>query len=478
MLRFRSIMLRIIFLHAVALLVTAILLPFVLYWSLDADVERLQQGAMREQAERIARYLTATPTGAWSLDLPASLRDQFSEAYGRYSYAVLDDAKTVIFSSHAEHAPLYPINDDNASIAFFETPTPRGGRTISGASLKYDVDDKTAWVQVAEDLSHRDVLLDDVVANYFHQVRWITIPTLLLLLAIDFVIFRRAVRPLLHASEQARSISPTRIDVRLPTGDIPNEIQPLVVAVNQALDRLERGFRAQRDFAADAAHELRTPLAILRTRIETLPDKDVAQTLAQDVAGMTRVVNQLLDAAELETIIIDPAEKADLRDICIEIAGFIAPLALARGKRVAVTGTDAPVIIQGNAEMLRRAVRNLVENAFNHTSDDSIVEIMVTATGTVSVLDRGPGVAASEREIIFERFWRRDRRVGSAGLGLSIVKRIVQAHGGTITVDNRAGGGADFSMHFPVLHTDVRSDGIAPKPVAQASSASAEALDS
>lgn len=448
--RFRSILLRIIFLHAVALLVTAVLLPLVLYWSLDADVARLQQGTMREQAERLARYLKAAPTGAWSLELPVSLLDQYSQAYGRYSYAVLDEARAVIFSSHQERAPLYPIDDVSRPITFFETPTPRGGRTVSGASLKYGIDDRTAWVQVAEDLSHRDVLQDDVVANYFHQVRWITIPTLLLLLAIDVVIFRRAVRPLLRASEQARNIGPTRIDVRLPTDNIPSEVRPLVVAVNQAFDRLERGLRAQSDFAADAAHELRTPLAILRTRIETLPDKSVAQPLAQDVAGMTRVINQLLDAAELETTVVDPSETADLREVCVEIATFIAPLALARGIRIAVTGTDAPVVIQGNAEMLRRAGRNLVENALNHTSEGSVVEIMVTANGTVSVLDRGPGVPVDEREIIFERFWQRNRRIGTAGLGLSIVKRIVDAHGGTITVENRPGGGADFSMHFPV----------------------------
>jgi len=446
--RFRSIMLRIVFLHAIALLVTAILLPLALYWSLSANVQRLQQGAMQEQAARIARYLRVTPDAGWRLDLPAALRDQYSEAYGRYSYAVLDKAGKVLFSSRAEGAPLYPINNEAASVTFFETPTRRGGRAVSGANLKSDIDGQTAWVQVTEDLSHRDVLVDDVAAGYFYQVGLITVPTLLLLLATDIAIFRRAVRPLLRASEQAQSISPTRIDVRLPTDDIPSEISQLVIAVNQALDRLERGFRAQRDFAADAAHELRTPLAILRTRIETLPDKSVAQDLLQDVIGMTRVVNQLLDAAELEMIVIEPDETADLCEICVEIAGFIAPLALARRKRVAVTGIDAPVIVRGNAEMLRRAVRNLVENALNHTADGSAVEIMVKGSGTVSVLDRGPGIRPEEREVIFERFWRRERRNGTAGLGLSIVKRIVEAHGGTITVENRSTGGANFSMHF------------------------------
>lgn len=453
MLRSKSILRRIIFLHAVALLVTAILLPIILFWSLGQDVERLQQGGMREHAERIARYLNLEPAGNWSLELPASLRDQYSEAYGRYSYVVLDDAKNAIFTSHSGPAPLYPVKDDPALIEFFESSIPGGGRSITGASLKVNVDGRIAWVQVAEDLSHRDVLLDDVVANYFSRVLWITVPTLLLLLAIDFVIFRRAVRPLLHASEQAQSISPKRIGVRLPTNDIPNEIRPLLLAVNQALDRLEQGVRAQRDFAADAAHELRTPLAILRARIESHPDKEAGKILVRDVTAMTRVVNQLLDATELETIVIDPTERADLHEICVEIAGFMAPLALARGVRVAVTDIAKPVIIQGNSEMLRRAVRNLVENALNHTKDDSTVKIVLTPDGTVSVRDRGPGVAPDEREIIFDRFWRRDQRLG-AGLGLSIVKRIVDAHGGTVTVENRLGGGAVFSMHFAVVsHT-------------------------
>ena len=307
----------------------------------------------------------------------------------------------------------------------------------------------TVWVQVAEDLAHRDVIIDDIVADFFKRVGWITLPMLLFLLAIDIAIFRRALRPLLKASEMAKEITPRRTDVRLSPQNIPREILPLVQAVNQALDRLAAGFRVQREFTADAAHELRTPLTILRARIDALVDRSIATALHKDIEGMARIVSQLLDIAELETLSIDPSEKADLRAICAEVAELAAPLALAQHKSIALSGTENPVWIHGNPEMLSRAVRNLVENAINHSPSGTSVEIVVEAGGTVHVLDEGPGIKDDDREMIFRRFWRQDRRrAGSAGLGLSIVQRIADAHAAIITVENRPTGGADFSLSF------------------------------
>ncbi|MDO8979131.1 MAG: ATP-binding protein [Afipia sp.] len=457
MFRFKSITSRILFLHVVAVVVTAILMPLVLYWFLNRDVENLQRHTMREQAESLARHLALRPDGDWSLDLPARLRDQYSEAYGRYAYAVLDDAGRVLFSSRKDSVPIFSIENHSTEAAFPETR--RGNRIISGnslhkisgISLRKDQGGRTVFIQVAEDLAHRDVLIDDVVANFFPQVAWITLPILLLLLAIDSLIFRRAMQPLLRASDRARHINPTQIDVRLPIEDIPREILPLVTAVNQAFDRLEQGFRRQREFTADAAHELRTPLAVLRARIETLPDKDAVKALHLDIEDMSRVVGQLLDAAELETLVIDPDDRADLHEVCADLVGFIAPLALAQQRTVALTGAEGAVWIKGNAEMLRRAIRNLVENALKHAPIETEVEIVVGEQGTVSVLDEGEGVANIDRDLIFQRFWRRDRQnSGGAGLGLSIVKRIVEAHCGTVRAENRLTGGANFSMRFPL----------------------------
>ncbi len=451
MLRFPSILSRIMLLHGVAVVITAIFMPLALYWALSTDVQNLQRWAMREEAESLAHHLVPRPDGRWSLDLPAGLRSQFSEAYGRYAYAVLDDAGRVLFSSRKDGTPIFPEDERGSDLAFLETQ--RDDRTIFGASLQREADGRTVWVQVGEDLGHRTVLIEDVAANFYQHVGWITVPILLALLATDIVIFRRAVRPLLRASNRAEHISPTRIDVRLPTDDIPREIRPLVIAVNRALDRLEQGFRRQREFAADAAHELRTPLAVLRTRIETYPDRRVADALLRDLDGMSRVVSQLLDAAEIETLVVAPGETADLRKISAEVAQFIAPLALAQGKSIGLTGTEKPVPIDGNAEMLSRALRNLVENALKHTPEGTDVEIIVGDDATVAVLDRGEGVPEAKRALIFDRFRRGDSRgSGGAGLGLSIVKRIMDAHGGTVTVADAPAGGAQFTLRFASPH--------------------------
>src|SRR6516164_1817801 len=447
MIAFKSIFSRIIFLHVIALVITAIVMPVVLYWFFKWAANDLHDQAMHEQAQLVAHYLVLRPDGNWTLDLPPALEDIYSPAVGRYAYAVIDDTGRVLFSSLKDRSPIFPTDPRASDVTYLESR--RGKAAFSGVSLVKQMDGRKVWVQAGEDLAHRDVIVDDIVADFFKRVGWITLPILLFLLAIDIVIFRRALRPLLNASEMAKKINPRRTDVRLPPEEIPKEILPLVEAVNQALDRLEAGFRVQREFTADAAHELRTPLTILRTRIDALTDQGVSKALHKDIDGMARIVNQLLDIAELETLSIDPLERADLRAICAEVAEFAAPLALAKGKNIALSGSEASVWVNGNPEMLSRAIRNLVENAINYSPPGTTVEIVVESNGMVRVLDEGPGIKEDERELIFQRFWRRDRRrTGNAGLGLSIVQRIADTHAAIISVENRPTGGANFSLSF------------------------------
>jgi signal transduction histidine kinase len=444
---FRSIFSRIIFLHVIAMVITAIFMPLALYWFVRSAANDLHDEAMREQADLVAGYLVPRTDGGWTLDLPPSRQAFYAPEYGRYAYAILDDGGRVLFSSLPDRSPVFVQDPRSPDIRFVQTR--HGNVAMSGVSLPRRIAGRMVWVEVGEDLAHRDVIIDDVVADFFKRVGWITLPILLFLLAIDIAIFRRVLRPLVNASEMAKQINPRRTDVRLSPQDIPKEILPLVQAVNQALDRLEAGFRIQREFTADAAHELRTPLTILRSRIDTLADRETSKALHRDIEGMARIVSQLLDIAELETFSIDPQEKADLHTVCAEVAEFAAPLALAQGKDIALSGTETPVWVSGNAEMLSRAIRNLVENAINHSPPKATVEIVVADDGTVRVLDEGPGIKDDERELIFQRFWRRDRRrAGSAGLGLSIVQRIAEAHGATVIVENRPTGGAMFPLNF------------------------------
>ena len=450
MLRFKSIISRIVFLHVVAVAITSILMSLALSWLLSYETENIHHKAMQEQAASVGEHLSLTSGGRLELDLPLDLLGLYSQAYGRYSYAVIDDRGAVLFSSREDHAALFPGDTRSAPIEFLQQR--RGNATVSGASVKKTIGDKTVWIQTGEDLANRDVLIDDIVANFYKKVGWITLPILLVLLMTDIAIFRRALRPLREASEIAEGIGPARPGVRLPTEEIPSEVRPLVSAVNQGLDRLEEGFRIQRDFTADAAHELRTPLSVLRSRIDLLDDQDMRQALRQNVDGMAHIIGQLLDIAELDAVVVHSDDKADLQSVATEVAEFVAPLALAQGKDIALSGATEPVWVKGNPEMLGRAIRNLAENAINHTAAGSTVEFVVEGDGTVSVLDRGPGIGEDERQLIFRRFWRRDRRKqGSTGLGLSIVQRIAELHSAVITVENRKPNGARFSLKFVPL---------------------------
>jgi len=448
--RFKSIISRIVILHVVAVAITSVFMSLALSWLLNYATNTIHNEAMQEQALSVGEHLSVGADGHPELKLPQDLLGLYSQAYGRYSYAVIDDHGRVLFSSLRDNAALFPADARSSDVEFLQQRL--GDATVSGASIRKTVGGQTVWIQAGEDLANRDVLTDDIVADFYRDVGWITLPILLVLLIADIAIFRRALRPLREASEIASDIGPTRTDLRLPTDEIPREVRPLVSAVNLALDRLEQGFRIQRDFTADAAHELRTPLSILRTRLDLLEDKKIRQALQRDVEGMAHIISQLLDIAELDAFVVDPLEKADLRSVTAEVAEFLAPLALAQGKDVALLGTADPVWVKGNAEMLGRAIRNLSENAINHTAPGTTVEFIVDQNGTVSVLDQGPGVAEEERHLIFQRFWRRDRRkAGSTGLGLSIVQRIAELHSAVVTVENRDPSGARFSLKFKPL---------------------------
>jgi signal transduction histidine kinase len=445
--RFKSIISRIVILHIVAVVITSVLMSVALSWLLSYATDNIHDKAMQEQAVAVGEHLSTSPDGRLELNLPSDLLGLYSQEYGRYSYAIIDEQGRLLFSSLKDHAALFPIDRRASAITFLQQR--RGDATVSGASVRKTIGDRTVWIQAGEDLTNRDVLIDDIVANFYRNVGWITLPILLVLLVTDIAIFSRALRPLRDASEIAADIGPARPGVRLPTEEIPREVRPLVSAINQALDRLEEGFRIQRDFTADAAHELRTPLSILRTRIDMLDNCELRHALLRNVEGMARIVGQLLDIAELDAFVVDPNEKAELVSIAAEIAEFVAPLALSQGKDVALIGASGPVWVKGNTEMLGHAIRNLAENAINHTAVGSTVEFVVDNDGTVSVQDRGPGISEDERGLIFRRFWRRDRRKpGSTGLGLSIVQRIVELHAATITVENRNPKGARFSLKF------------------------------
>jgi signal transduction histidine kinase len=421
-------------------------MPLALYWLLNQAANSLHRDALRSQAATIASFLRPQPDGSVTLDIPPEIQPLYSGGYGLYAYAVLDPAGRVLFSSRSDGSALFSLDESSRGDWIERQRTT--GSVLFGVSVARPVGQRMYWIQVAQDLSHRDVIIDDVVTTFFPRVGWITFPILLVLLLIDILIFRRALEPVREASTTAAAIGPARTDVRLPEQAMPAEIVPLVHAVNQAFDRLEAGFRAQRDFTADMAHELRTPLAIMRARVDSLEPGPVRDALRTDLVNMTRTVSQVLDIAELESFVVGDA-KADLHAVCAEAVGFMAPLAVDMSKTISLTGAEGPVWVRGHAEALFRAVRNLVDNAIRHTPGGGSIEVHMSADGIVRVIDDGPGVPEAERESIFRRFWRRDRtQAESRGLGLAIVARVAETHDGSVTVDNLPGGGAVFTLRL------------------------------
>lgn len=299
------------------------------------------------------------------------------------------------------------------------------------------------------DASDVDALLHAMLDEFIFDIAWIIPIFVAATLLVGVFAIRRGLAPLRAAAAQAAAIEPSSISVRLPTDDLPTEVVPLVGAVNRALDRLEQGFTVQRRFTANAAHELRTPLAIITAALDGIEGDGDLVKLRQDVARMNRLVDQLLRVARLDGVAMDVSEDLDLAKIAADVVEYMAPIAIAQERSVALVGTDTAVHVRGNRHAIEDALRNLVENAMAHTPPHAEVTVEVAADGCISVADCGTGVRAEDLAHLFDRFWRGRESCGAgAGLGLAIVKEIMKAHGGDVAVSDNPGGGARFTLRF------------------------------
>ena len=263
------------------------------------------------------------------------------------------------------------------------------------------------------------------------------------------LVVRRNLRGVDAIADQADLIDVNQPGIRLSSERVPSELHSLVRAINSALQRLDDGIEHRQRFLADAAHELRTPIAILQTRIELLPDGPERTRLMLDVARLANLANQLLDLQRLEANRV-AFQPVDLVELAAQVTADMAPLAIAAGDEIAFDSQADSVMVQGDAASLSRALINLIQNAIVHGGKKTQIGVAVGRDGTLTVTDTGPGVAAQYREAIFEPFHRIIPLDQGAGLGLNLVKDIVARHRGRVTVADAPGGGALFEISLPM----------------------------
>ncbi|WVT76040.1 HAMP domain-containing sensor histidine kinase (plasmid) [Sinorhizobium chiapasense] len=262
------------------------------------------------------------------------------------------------------------------------------------------------------------------------------------------IIVRRAFAGLSDMVDQARKIDVDRRGARLSDHRVPAEVRPLVEAFNGALQRLDEGYERRQRFILDAAHELRTPVAILQTRLESMDAGPLRNRLLIDSNRIAGLAEQLLD---LERIDRDDADfiSLDLVSLCRDVAADLAPLALSAGCDLSFAPGVDQVLVRGDAGAIGRAVTNLVRNAIEHAG--GLITIRVERGGVIEVTDEGPGIPERERERIFEPFHRLQPRDHGAGLGLHLVSEIIGRHKGHICVVDEPSGGACFRINLPAV---------------------------
>ncbi|MBI3445689.1 MAG: HAMP domain-containing protein [Magnetospirillum sp.] len=426
----------------------AILLAYSwLWWKYHSAAEIQRDHFLMEEAVAVARSLGRSADGTFAVSLPPSTLASYASPSNGFRFAVRDRATGQILTQEGEGVGPLPALDSSPSLYRYNPDGP-GPILMFGAAAAMTVDGRPLVVQVEESGRDFDALTQALLEKFAEEGGWLGAPFLVAMLLVSLVTIRNSLAPLRQLSEKAAAIGPDTTDLRLPEADVPREILPLVHAVNSALDRIEAGFRIQRDFTADAAHELRTPLAVLRAHIDSLDDAATRNALAHDLDSMTRLINQLLAVARAEALTIAMDEQADLNAIAVDVGVFLAPMALQQGRMIEVI-EGAAIPVAGNAESIFNAARNLVENALTHTPAGGTITLQVDAPAILRVIDQGPGVPDELRDRIFQRFWRAERRKSGSGLGLAIVRQIMDAHGGQVVVENAKDGGAVFSLIFP-----------------------------
>lgn len=427
----------------IALITTVVTMSIAIHYG--RDIPELHQRTVFDLSSHIARELPPVATREEIEAIVARTNPIFTEHPEAYDWVVLDQSGELVAASHldsfkrAAFPPGMPPDE-------WSSPC---GEECWSAGKTYRKGD-SVWHVIAT--AHQDpagllwwLVLDEVLMHIILPI----LPFSILVLLATTGIINRILVPLHDLAAQARRVHSLH-DIRpLDATGAPIEVADLVHSLNNALGGLRDSIERERSFLMDASHALRTPLAAVKARLELDGEQVDVRRLRGDINALVRLTSQLLASANAERLVLDPNAITDLRTIAHNVVSDMTPLAMRAGVDLGLAASG-PADIRGDMDAISHALKNLVENAIKFTPRGCAVTVEVTADPPqISVIDQGPGVPSARRTEIFARHSRARFGDGNgAGLGLSIVKRICNAHGGSAFVKDAPDGGSVFVMSF------------------------------
>jgi two-component system, OmpR family, sensor kinase len=470
--RHLPIRLRIAAWYAVFLVAVIVGVGVFLLAALDETLELQVDEALRLRASRVEREITTgdderlDPKDVAAGLLELAPLEEFSSP-GIY-VQVRDDAGEIIASSANLPRGELPVTAAMVAEALTGRPAfgtvPVGSEEVRVLAEPVEVDEGVVGIIVVA----QSLRLLEVTSEGMQRLILVAAATAAIVgLAGAWWLTARALGPVAQVTGVARRIASTgRFEQRIEQPPASDELGQLVATFNEMLARLERVFRAQRDFLADASHELRGPLMVIRGNLDLLrlglPDEERRQSVreaSEEVERMSRLAADLLFLAESEVEDVAHQETVALHELVT--AAWERAHALDAQTHNLVLLRNDPVAVRGDRVRLGQLIWNLLENALRYTPPGGRVSLSLRSEHQVAeltVADTGAGIPSEHLASIFERFYRvdraRSRQQGGAGLGLAIVKRVVEAHGGQIEVQSEVGKGSTFRVSLPALQSD------------------------
>ena len=408
-----------------------------LYYGTDRS--ELEAEVVADVTERLGAALEGN-----SLPADASVRGNFADHPEAYAFALVDRTGVVVDAMNRNLIPPSAI-DIFADDWVTAVDLPTGRLVYAGHEFRNRTDGLRVVFVMASDPEN---LLRRAFLSELRQHVWGPIlPMAVVLIGASVLLIRRELAPVARAAAWARALRPGSV-TSPPAGPVPSEVADLIDATQRALDRLSSALAAETRHAAEAAHALRTPVAVLTARLDALPPGETTEKLRADLAALSRTVQQVLAASRTDVLSASADAAIDLRGPAEAVTVALAPFAYGKGVELSLSMPDTPVTAIANREGVELALSNLIENAVLHGGSGE-VEITVGPGPTLSVRDHGPGLPDGTQAQIFVPFWRAPGAVaGGTGLGLAIVDRLQRAQGGAVAVRTPEDGGCEITLSF------------------------------